>query len=214
MAFAGPTSTLIDRFDQQTLDTSKWVAANPAQISELGVLIISNVISNTSYGVVNSVNTFDFTGSSIFSQLVDAGNQSLASWQAQPVYISIDASNGVNWYVNAGLIHAQKLVAGAFTDVLATTSYNAAIHKWFRIRHSGSTIFWDFSTDGRTWTNYTTLANPFGSITAVVPTVQAGTYNPEVSGTSMKVANFNFTATMKPINSGLRPHPFSPGLAR
>lgn len=213
MAFGGQPFTLIDRFDQQTVDTTKWTAFNPSQVSENGVLNVSNVISGTTYGGVTSVNTYDMTGSSFCSQLINAGNQSLASWQAQPVFMSVDSLNCINWYVNGGTLHAQKEVAGSFSDVLSGLTYDSTQHRWFRLRHSGTTLFWDYSADGRAWTNYTSLANPFGSITGVTLVVQAGTFNPEVSQTTMQVANFNYRST--PFNnSGLRPAIFKPGLAR
>ncbi len=207
----GPTIHLIDKFTGTTL-SSLWSTTNPAQISTPGFLQISNAISGTTYGVVQSVANYDFTGSSISARLISAGNQALASWQAQPVFIAVDGTNCVNWYVGANQIHAQKEVAGVFSDV-ATLAYNATAHKWFRVRHSGTTIYWDYSADGRTWKNLTTLANPFASITAVFPTIQAGTFNAEASQTSMQVDSFNFFDSGNTMKS-IRPHPFSPGLAR
>lgn len=183
-------STIQDTFDSGALG-AQWTLVNSGQVAVTNKqVVISNVNGGSSYGIINSTATYDLTASAVFSQLVAAGSQSMASWQAQPVFIKLDANNMVCWYINSGFIHAQKAVAGAFSDVLGTTAYDANVHKWFMIRESGGTIFWDFSTDGQKWTNYTSLANPF-AITAISPTMQGGTYNPEASTTSCTIDNFN-----------------------
>lgn len=41
-----------------------------------------------------------------------------------------------------------------------TLTYSAATHRWLRITHTGSSIVWDTSPDGLTWTTQRTLATP------------------------------------------------------
>lgn len=50
-----------------------------------------------------------------------------------------------------GVLRMGQTVAG--TETFGTLTYNATTHRWLRIRHSGTAVFWDTSPDGSTWTN-------------------------------------------------------------
>ena len=183
------TSTLRDDFNDGSRNTSLWNEYGTVSESG-GVLTITGTTGAAAYGGYSSINQYDLTSSYVFSRLLDPGNQSIASWQASPVLLTLDASNTLSWYVNAGLIHAQKQVSGSYADVKGDVSYDAAVHKWFRIRESGGTIYWDYSTNGKTWTNYTSLANPF-AVTALYVDCNAGHYASEVSSTTAAFDNLN-----------------------
>lgn len=183
------TASIRDNFNDNTRNTSIWNQFG--SVSETGgKLVVTSTISSAVYGGYTSVNTYDLTGSYAYARVVDAGNQSLTSWQATPILLALDASNNLSWYVNAGNIHAQNQVAGVYTDIKGDVAYDSAVHKYFRIRESSGTIYWDYSTNGKAWTNYTSTANPF-AITALEVDIIAGTYSPELSQTSATFDNFN-----------------------
>jgi hypothetical protein len=185
------TETLTDNFNGPSIDAAVWTAFLFGETQTEGVLVAPSTALATNYSGISSINNFDFTGSYVSSRLVFAGNQSLASWQAECIGIQVDASNKLFWYINGGTLHAQKEVAGAFADVASGTTYNEGVHRYFRIRESGGTFFWDYSTNGVFWTNFTTLANPFASITTVKVVIQAGTFSSEATATKMYVDNLN-----------------------
>lgn len=59
--------------------------------------------------------------------------------------------------VNGNLV-AGYLITGVSTTV-ATIAYNAGNMNWIRIRESGGTIFYDYSADGKSWTNLGSVAD-------------------------------------------------------
>jgi hypothetical protein len=189
---AHPTNDLFDDFNDNTQNTTLWVAISGSgrEVETNRQLQLSSTVGATTYAGYQAVRYYDLTGSRIFSQVIDVGNQSIASFQAVPILLFADASNGVAWYINANKIVAQKQVAGSYTDVLATTTYDPTVHKFFSIRESAGTTFWDFSTDGVTWTNYTSQASPV-PLNHVQPEVIAGTFNTEVTGTTAIFDNYN-----------------------
>lgn len=183
------TQELVDNFDDNSTNTSLWSTANsPSETG--GQLSLPTTAGTTNYSQYESKAYYDITASYVYSQVVNAGNQALASLQAIPVQVVLDSNNSLAWYVNAGFIHAQKQVAGVFTDVLNTTAYNSSVHKYFKIRESAGTIYWDYSTDGVTYTNYTSLANPF-SVTNLKVRISAGTYSAEASSSTVIIDNLN-----------------------
>lgn len=189
------TESLIDSFNGSSL-SGLWTS-NAATADQIGgQLSLTSTAGTTNYAVITSASTYDLTGSYIQARLTDAGNQALTSWQACAVNVLLDANNSLSFIVNNNLLHAQKQVASSYSDVSGSLAYNASLHKYFRIRESGGTIYWDYS-DGITWTNYTSLANPF-AITSLYVYVQGGTYSSEGSATKALVDNFNV-----PINDSL-----------
>jgi hypothetical protein len=83
----------------------------------------------------------------------------------------------------------RKIVSGTPTN-LASISFDSVNHKWFRIRESGGTTYWDTSVDGLTWTNRHSVANPI-AVTALMLEVLIGTWQVEGSTTSAKFDNLN-----------------------
>jgi hypothetical protein len=96
------------------------------------------------------------------------------------------------------------------------------VHKWLRFREAGTTLYWDYSTDGSSWTNLNSLANPFGT-TSFDIALQTGIYAAEtvptyaifdslnttkaplidvVSGTNAGFANPDTGGDTDPFNSG------------
>jgi hypothetical protein len=78
----------------------------------------------------------------------------------------------------------------------ANPAYNSTTHAWWRIRESGATIFWDYSSNGINWTNHYSF-----SISGLwVPTsveVNVEVYHPtvEASAPSATFSNLNVPPT-------------------
>lgn len=192
------TSSLTDNFNNgSTIDASKWTTFGSTPTQGNGVLTCQSTISSTTFtGVQSNTTNYDLTGNFCQIQITDAGNQSIASFEAV-MNLTLDANNSLAWYINANFIHAQKQVANVYSDVKGDVAYNSAVHKWFRIRESAGTLYWDYSTDTSSWTNYTTLANPF-AVTAFQIKIMAGTYSAEGSTTTASFDNLNLFPYNKP----------------
>ncbi len=204
--------TLIDPFDSNTI-LAQWSLSGPGTpanqiLCKNNRLELSSDGVNGDYFTMSSVSTYDLTGSSLKIQLVSAGNQ-LTNFDCIPL-LAVNGTDELFWDINGGTISVVKKVAGVQTTILSST-YVASAYKWLKIRELGGTTYFDYSTDGRAWFNFTNLANPI-TVTSLVGGVQVGQFGVAAADT-MIVDNFNYHTRMAQ-SPGLRPHPFSPGLAR
>jgi hypothetical protein len=114
------------------------------------------------YNQIITVSTYDLNESNFFVRLLDAGNQAVASHGA--IFFirkNADDSNKLFFTVSSTVLQCFKVVVGVQTQVGSNVTYDAAVHKWLRFREAGTTLYWDYSTDGSSWTNLNSLANPF-----------------------------------------------------
>lgn len=184
-------STFTDPLVSSTQNTGLW-GGNFGTLSWTGGgFTITNPASYTGYGGQSSVSSYDLTGASVFVNIANVGSQSLVSCESVPLEVNFSASaNRLFFYVNGGNISCYKTVASTQTQVGTSVAYSATTHKWLRIRESGGTVFFDRSADGITWTNMTSLANPF-AVTALFVDTSLGTYNAEASSTTMKITSYS-----------------------
>lgn len=190
--------TLVDGFDGSSLNSVLWsnfTSAGTTFAVGGGVITFTTTTVAGYSGLQSQSSTYDLTSSFAMVQVVSAGNQALASLEVVPMEVDKDSSNKLFWYINTNSITAFKTVAGVQASV-ASTAYNSAIHKWLRIQESGGRIYYDYSTDGLIWTNFTNLVNPF-VITAVFVAPSVGTFAAEASGTSTVFDNFD---VIPPLN--------------
>lgn len=194
--------SLTENWSSGNINTSKWVNWGGGQVNVVNQeLTMTSTSSGGYYGLETSVGStvFDITNAHIVNQLVDAGNQSITSWQVFPVYI-YDANNSTNsyyWMVSGNTIKAIKQIAGVHTDI-ASTAYNTTNHKWFRIRESNNIIYFDSSANGQTWTNFTSTTEGFDG-SSIVNVTEIGTWQTESSTTTAVFDNLSIST---PSTSG------------
>lgn len=167
-----------------------------------GVLTCTGGSVTGQAGCSTYLTTYDLTGDEISARLVSVGNgvaQAIA-------YLAFrdDSSNAVEIRVGNGSLIAYKKVAGVETNI-ASTTYSASVHRFLRVRHDGTSMFWDYSTDGTSWTQLATAAAPI--------TITSGSIDLGVIATSPSAAvgavtwdNFNYQAA----SSGSGPPPPNP----
>lgn len=203
------TKELSDNFTSNSRDAAKWtqfgVALGTLPSQSNGQLVFTTSTTN-GYGGYDSVAPFatlDLTQSYALIQLVSAGNQALTSLEIQPIGLIADASNAIGWYLNGNTLAAWKKVATARSNV-ATVAYNSTNHQWLRIRENLGTTFWDTSTDGVTWSNFTSLANPI-TVTTLQAEISVGTFANELSATTVLFDNYNIVPLQMSMSA------FAPG---
>lgn len=165
---------------------------------------------NGDYGSSQSTASYDLTSSYFFVQLVSIGSGA-ANTDCQPLIAQIDVQNLLNLSVNNGVIQCFKKVTNVQTQVGSNLTYDPKVHRWFRLRESGGNTFWDYSTDSNIWVNITSTANPI-AVTALFIGMGGGQFG-VVAATTFIFDNFNVKSNAR-LGARLRPHPFSPGLAR
>lgn len=192
------TSTLQDDFKfDDGIDSYKWNNGGGGNIyvtnvgSEINHVLVLQSTLTSNYFDLTSINTYDLGGSYAFSQVYNAGNQAITSWEVYPVVIqdSIKSANQVWIRVSTGNVYAQQKINGV-TTTQNSIAYSASTMQWFRIREQSGTTYWDYSADCVTWTNLASAANPMQYNTVQV-TVQIGTWQNESSTTQAQIKNIN-----------------------
>ncbi|MFD5041952.1 chitosanase [Streptomyces sp. NPDC058377] len=113
-----------------------------------------------------------------------AGFESAAAWQlkdsgvfvevptlpavggTEEAYVSLVISGStdgtsIGWTYNliSGMLRAVSNV-DYWDDAAVSLTYSSTAHRWWRVRETGSTVYWDTSPDGVTWTQRRSLTTP------------------------------------------------------
>jgi hypothetical protein len=189
---AGKMVDLYDDFDDNSMDTTKWGSFGATVAETSGQLQLTTTLAGDYKGYY-SIQQWDFQQSEASVELVDAGDQSLVSLQVYPVLIEVDSNNRLMWQVSGDTIYAQTVVDGSTTNVFSDT-YDSGVHVFFKIRERFGITYWEYSTDGESWTIAYQLTTPL-DITNVNMQIQIGTYSAEASTTTAIFDNFNIDAS-------------------
>lgn len=174
---------LSDDFNDNSLDTAKWTVYS-GTVNETGGQLQFVPVSGTS-AYLYSPNTYNLTGKQATLKIVDAGNIT-TGYNLHILYLWVDVNNYVWWQIYSnGNIYCSKVVSGVMTDVYSNT-YNANTYRYIKIREDGGTTYWDYSSDGASWTNAHSEANPitltnveidFEAIATTTTTVKLDDFN-------------------------------------
>lgn len=185
--------TFLDAFNLTSLQTSLWTQSTAGSATftyASGGAQVNFPAASTSLtnGDLSSVTTkYDLTSSYAHLHVIQVASTATS---ADNIFQLIkDASNKLVWVEEAGTLFAQTIVAGSKTT-LASVSYNSSTHAWWRIRESSGTTFWDISSDGISWTNFTSTANPF-VVTALQVDISGSCFQVEVTPGTFAFNNFN-----------------------
>lgn len=184
-----------DNFDFGGIDTGKWstwgtVTTNATTNLRLE---ITSKSGGTDYGGVLSLIHYDMTGSYAYCELVDAGSQ-VSGLEVYPVELS-NGNEAVSIMVAGNTVYARKKIAGSYSTVGSTVAYNSTTMKFFRIRESGGTTYWEYAqTLGGSWTEIANAANPI-TMTNLLAGITLGTWSVVSPVTTAKFDNFNVAAS-------------------
>lgn len=192
------SETLKDDFSTG-FDTSIWTRTNSTQIVQANNCLSMTTLLAGNYVSIDSVATYDLTASYVSVQLVNAGIRTISSHEVSIIVLIKDASNTTQWYLNSTTLRVYKKVAGVQVQVGSNLTYDSSLHKYFRIRESGGTMYYDWSTDGVVWTNHTSVLNLF-ALTALQIEISNGTYASETVVTTVVFDSLNIVQASKPFN--------------
>lgn len=180
--------TLTDNFNDASIDGAKWgtFTDSGTTIVETAVLTFTPASSTVnSQGVLFSNTTYDLTGSYGLCHVTSVCPTNVNNF----ITLKLDGSNEIQWKIDGGTLRAHKKIANVESDVL-TTTYNSTTHAWLRMRESGGTFFFDYSSNGVTWTNFTSLANPF-SITSLQVVIGVFEFSSQASPGTFVIDDWN-----------------------
>lgn len=186
--------TLQDNFDDSTRDDSLWSAFGLGYNETNRELWFESQLT-AQYAGYESRSTYDLTASSIKIEVVYINRSeviNITSLEIFPILVRQNSTNYYSFLINSsGNLLAYKKVAGVGATV-ASTTFNLNTHKWLRIREDSGTTYWDYSTDGTTWSNLGSEATAI-TITALSVELQVGTYAVETTQTTIILDNLNTT---------------------
>ncbi len=177
-------AALQDNFNDNTINTTLWAVADDVagMTVETGNRLQQTVVINQAnrFAWLNSVSYYDAISSAV-SVAVPTMVASVTG-NRQGLMLEKDASNQVYMYFSGGsnVIRVYKNVAGVATEVLNFT-YDAAVHKYLRLREAAGTTYWEWSTDGSSWTIAHSESNPIAMTLVRVRLYVANTATPSAS---------------------------------
>lgn len=156
-------ATFTDAFSGTSLDTTKWTqttggSATMSYSSSGAVVNFPSSSTAATIGQLVSVAKYDLIASSAYLQVSSVPSNSTSADAICSIYL--DTTHFVRFIKQSGNLFFQYNNGGS-TSTLGSPAYNSTNHKYWRIRESGGTTFWDTSSDGSTWTNQVSHANPF-----------------------------------------------------
>lgn len=203
--------TVTDNFDDNTTAGDWGGFGNGGLVNINGQIEILQGAGDTQYdGLESDTGTIgfkDLTSSSVYVQIIYAGVQTDTNWEAYPleIFSQVDVNDHIAWLISGGTLSPFYTVNSVNTFVGPSSAYNPATMKCFRIRESGGTTFWDYSSDTActSWTNYTSVANPAGiDETSMHIEIIGGKFAADTTNQVMIADNLNVsTATCDPSST-------------
>ncbi|HKY43050.1 MAG TPA: IPT/TIG domain-containing protein [Pyrinomonadaceae bacterium] len=211
------TVLVSDDFNDNSLDTNKWVnnnlfsgftntnvpIAETSQRLEIGPLLQN--VSGSSYRGIRTVNSYNFTGGYTYVELVQAAASNTSADSMFTVGNSVTAYYRI--FTEAGNLIGQRNIGGTKTTLFSIT-YDLTNHRFLRIRHDSSTNSVTLDTapgnsgTPGTWTQrYTETWNSNISTSGILFEVKGGTFQVEANAPG-KVIFDNFHAAVPGSGSG------------
>ena len=182
------TNDLVDTFNDNTTDTTKWTPFGTVQETNqrLEIPLRSNA-ANTFSGYT-SVATYSLRLSAVKVEVVQMPRAGYLELRAT-TGSNRDVGDAVLMSIDGPYIYAYRRVGGVYSQV-AGGPHDPVAHRWLRILEQNGTMFYQVSPDGVQWTDFARDTTPF-AVTAVRLILAAGTYAATPSPGLVVFDNFN-----------------------
>lgn len=189
-------STLIDSFNNNSVDAIWTTLTTNGTVTETSEqLVLTPTPSGTGDVRLISASAYDMTSSGVILEVI-----SYANITGCDSYFTINVNADFNNNRTSFLITDDgglKLVvfykvAGVLTT-LNKVAYDATAMRWLRTREQSGTIYWDYSPDAVTWTNHSSVANPW-AVTNVQLTIGVNEFTGIASPATFTIDNVNTTS--------------------
>ena len=196
------TNVVTDDFNDNTRDAAKWsvgaifgtVFAGAAgydpgitvaeRNARLEIALRPNLAGDRYAGFVTAT-AQDFTGGSASVEVVQAADGASDTL----LCVSKDSQNSALIVAEAGGLYFIQKVGGQFA--VSGTTYSPTQHRHWRIRHAGSLLMFDVSSNGTSWLTLHSEPARF-AVTSTRIECSAGTWQPESAPGTAIFDNFRF----------------------
>jgi hypothetical protein len=187
LAAARPAvATLVEDFEAGSVDFTKW--PNSFGVSQSGGFGI--IPATTSYNQFATGYSYSLRESFLVADIpviTNVGNGTTdSSMEARLV-----SGDYTRFVVEAGTLYAQERAGGVTTNV--SVAYNSVNHRWWRIRETAGTMYWETSPNGTSWTTIRSKASVI--LDQLEIALIAGYYGTEPTPGSMQIASLNIIPT-------------------
>lgn len=192
-------SALTDNFNDNSFNTSRWYTYITGSVTiaeqneRLEIALPSSATAGTTGGIANQTPR-DFRDQMVMCKIIQTPSDSTDANMSLIVYddgggTGSGSYNACLWVKERTTLYAQRYIAGVKTTI-TSFAFNLTTHKYWRIRESSGTIYWDTSTDGLNWTNRASNA-PAITWTNANVNMQANCYKAETNPGTAIFDNFN-----------------------
>lgn len=162
------TETISDDFNDNSINTTLWdeYTASSGSVSEssqqLG--LTCSVNTNGSWAGLVTDKKYSLIGSSVTIEVVDGtgGNTYLdLSLNLDQIPTTSNGYVAIGVNTGTGELEAYKKINDDDTgSPMATATFNATTHKYWRLRESGGTLYYEYSSDGSSWNTLYSESSP------------------------------------------------------
>ena len=200
LAVQPPTASIAPITDGFSTDNTLLWNGTGTTVSG-GTVTLPAASGSTVYAIHELDHPYSIIGSAVSIEVVSAGNQALANWEAVPLEL-IGGVKSLKVAITGNMIRLWEDISNSYS-----LAYSATTHRWLRLREAvdPSTFiprfYFETSPDGATWTPRYNQSHRIGYLEPPFDMnnarfrMRAGCAVAEGSATSMVVDNFNITYT-------------------
>lgn len=185
-----------DPLKANSLDTSKWTQSltgnGTAGYSSSGASLNLPTSAASGDGAkITGTATIDLSAGPVsFHMTTRPSTSTTASYV---FWLMIDVDNWFRFSFESGTIYCQRKYSGgaATNGITADASFT---YKYFRFRAVGTTVYWEISANGESWTSIWSETSSI-ALTALTPVFEVAAFGSLSNPGSMVVNNFNIPRT-------------------
>jgi hypothetical protein len=176
-----PMSSFTDDFSDGTRplawkrgwdDTSTMIAETGGKLS---ITLVPNSSGSAAYG---SSSAFDLTSSSLTLEVPSVVTS--ADGSETSVDLIAPGDNLIEQSVSQGTLYFSLKLLGIWMEI-GSLQYSPVDHRWWRIRESAGTLYWDTSPDGKAWVVRATHASSAIATDALYLYLESGEWSAQPS---------------------------------
>jgi hypothetical protein len=168
---------------------AQWTVNGVSPTESGGTL---NIPVQSSYQGIQTATTYDLANSQYLAQITSIHAAAAGGSRENMLYMRTGGSeaNRAGFLIpgSTGTAICMLTVASVGNDQGFT--FSMATTNWLRMRHNGTTLFWETAPDGLTWTVRRSLATPF-TLTGLDLLFNTGTWGSEPITPGISWDNFN-----------------------